>query len=110
MRVYSAPILAQVAHVRHVLEAHGIECRIQGEYRSGAVGEIPPSEAWPELWVVDPADAVEAQRLVDEAIQGAETDAPGWTCSRCGEPNEGQFSACWKCGTDRPDDLQESAP
>ena len=46
MRIYSAPVLAQVAHIKHILEMHGIECRIQGEYRSGAAGEIPPTEAW----------------------------------------------------------------
>ncbi|MCE2543243.1 MAG: DUF2007 domain-containing protein, partial [Acidobacteria bacterium] len=51
MRIYSAPVLAQVAHMRQVLEMEGIECRIQGEFRSGAAGEIPPTEAWPELWV-----------------------------------------------------------
>ena len=104
MRVYSAPVLAHVAHVRHILETHGINCRIQGEYRSGVVGEIPPTEGWPELWVIDPAHVVEAQRLVDEAIRAPEPAQPGWTCPRCQEPNEGQFSVCWKCGTNCPED------
>ena len=103
MRVYSAPVLAQVATVKHILETHGIECRIQGEYRSGVVGEVPPTEAWPELWVTDPADVVEAERLVGEVLGSAEPTQPGWTCPRCRETNEGQFGACWKCGADRPD-------
>ena len=103
MRVYSAPVLAQVANVKHILEMHGIECRIQGEYRAGAAGELPPTEAWPELWVDDPAQLAEAQRLVDEAIRSADTPQPGWTCPRCREINEGQFGACWNCGTDCPD-------
>ena len=33
MRVYSAPVLAQVTHIKHVLETHGIECHLQGEYQ-----------------------------------------------------------------------------
>ena len=102
MRVYSAPVLAQVANFKHILEMHGIECRIQGEFRSGAAGELPPTEAWPELWVDDPARLAEAQRLVDEALQSADTPQPGWTCRRCREVNEGQFGACWSCGTDCP--------
>ena len=44
MRIYSAPVLAQVTHIKHVLEMHDIECHIQGEYRSGAAGELPPTE------------------------------------------------------------------
>ena len=31
MRIYSAPVLAQVAQMKQVLEMNGIECHIQGE-------------------------------------------------------------------------------
>ena len=103
MRIYSAPVLAQVAHMQQVLEMNGIECHIQGEYRSGAAGEIPPIETWPELWVVDPSDVEEAKRLVDEALQPAGPAQPGWTCPRCREVNEGQFGACWNCGASCPE-------
>ena len=104
MRIYSAPVLAQVAHMRQVLEMQGIECRIQGEYRSGAAGEIPLAEAWPELWVIDPAQVEEARRVVDEALQPPGPAQPDWTCPRCREVNEGQFGACWSCGTGVPAD------
>ena len=40
MRIYSAPVLAQVMHIKHVLEMHDIAYHIQGEYRSGAAGEL----------------------------------------------------------------------
>ena len=49
MRIYSAPVLAQVMHIKHVLEMHDIACHIQGEYRSGAAGELPLTETWPDL-------------------------------------------------------------
>ena len=103
MRIYSAPVLAQVAQMKHLLEMNGIECHIQGEYRSGAAGEIPPTEAWPELWVVDPSHVDEARRLVDEAIQPAGPAQPEWACRSCREVNEGQFGACWNCGASCPD-------
>ena len=105
MRIYSAPVLAQVTLMQQVLEMNGIECRIQGEYRSGAAGEIPPIEAWPELWVVDPSHVEQAQRLVDEALQSAPSEQADWTCPRCRETNEGQFGTCWNCGTSIPTDL-----
>ncbi|GAM61640.1 hypothetical protein JCM19232_5941 [Vibrio ishigakensis] len=25
-----------------------------------------------------------------------------WTCSECGEVNEGQFALCWNCGASSP--------
>ena len=102
MRVYSAPVLAQVTQMKQVLEMNGIECRIQGEYRSGVGGVIGPAEAWPELWVDDPSQCEEARRLVDEALQPAASERADWTCPTCREVNEGQFGACWRCGTDCP--------
>ena len=66
MRIYSAPVLAQVMHIKHVLEMHDIACHIQGEYRSGAAGELPLTETWAELWVVDPSNVEKAKRLVAE--------------------------------------------
>ena len=103
MRVYSAPVLAQVTHIKHVLEMHGIECRIQGEYRSGATGELPPGETWAELWVVDPSKVEEAQRLVDEALEPADSAQPEWKCPRCKEVIAGQFGECWNCGASCPE-------
>ena len=103
MRVYSAPVLAQVTHIKHVLEMHGIECRIQGEYRSGATGELPPGETWAELWVVDPSNLEEAQRLVDEALEPADSAQPEWKCPRCKEVIDGQFGECWNCGASCPE-------
>lgn len=28
---------------------------------------------------------------------------PSWTCRRCGQTIEPQFTACWNCGTERED-------
>ena len=56
MRIYSAPVLAQVMHIKHVLEMHDIACHIQGEYRSGAAAAGRPVAmcaaiaGWPVRW------------------------------------------------------------
>ncbi len=104
LRIYSAPVLAQVTQMRHLLEMRGIECRIQGEHRAGLGAQIGPAEAWPELWVIDPAHVEEARRVVDETLQPSASAEPDWTCPRCSEVNEGQFGACWNCGTGVPTD------
>ena len=61
-------MLAQVANVKHILEMHGIECRIEGEHRSGVGAVIGSAEARAELWVDDPADVEHPQELVEEAL------------------------------------------
>ena len=56
---------------------------------------MPFVETWPELWVINDLDFDRATEL----INAVDTESPGaaWRCKRCGEENEGQFAACWKC-------------
>ncbi len=103
MRVYSAPILASVSQIRHLLEMNDIECEIRGEYRSGGAGEIPTTEAWPELWILDPARAEEAARIIEDALKSDGPSGEPWRCAACGETVEAQFAACWSCGATAPD-------
>lgn len=98
--VYSSPILALVSHFRALLESEGIACRIRNEYLSGAAGELPPVECWPEL-CVEPAFEDRARRLIAAAQRQTAPDWPEWTCAGCGERIEGQFTDCWNCGAGR---------
>ena len=81
-----------VGHLQSVLEAEGIRTEIRNEGASRAAGELPISEVYPELWVLDNAD---------EARAKAPT-SPDWTCPVCKERVEGVFSECWNCGTPAP--------
>jgi Putative prokaryotic signal transducing protein len=96
-RISSLQSLADIGHLRNVLEQAGIRCLIKNEQLSGAVGEIPFFECMPELWILDEADLPRAERLLEEfhAEPAAGLD---WRCSDCGEQNERQFAACWRCG------------
>ena len=102
MRVYSAPVLANVMLMKQILERAGIPCHIIGEFRGGAAGEIPPIEAWPELWVVDELHAGEAKRIVETTMQQTVEEGESWICPHCQEEIESQFDICWNCETDRP--------
>ena len=105
MRVYSSPILANVAIIRDVLTRHGIAAEIRGEDRAAiGPGQIPGAEAWPELWVLKVSQVEEAERIVSEALESSQGSTDTWTCSGCREEIEGQFSECWNCGNERPQD------
>ena len=66
-RVFTShdPILA--GYLRAVLVEHGIGCIVKNEYLLGGAGELPPSECWPEVWVVEDGDEARARALVEEA-------------------------------------------
>jgi hypothetical protein len=98
VRVYSGPILAMAAHLKEVLTMNGIESEVRGEYLAGALGEVPVTEAWPELWVLDAARGEDARCLVDEALEAGQGDQTERECPQCHEMVEAQFSECWKCG------------
>ena len=92
--LYSAPSLLMVRHVKNLLQSYGIVCVLKNENLSGAAGELPPTECWPELWLADNQYYDEAYRLLhrEEAAQQP------WVCCGCGEELEGQFDRCWNCG------------
>ena len=96
-RVATHELLAEIGHLKNVLEQAGIPCLVRNEQLSGGLGEIPFIDCFPELWVVRDDDLERARALVDQQRRGT-ADSSGWRCRKCGESNEGQFSACWQCG------------
>ena len=97
IKIYSADNLLMVEHVRALLAREGIATTIKNQYISGALGELPANECWPELWLVNESQRARAEALVAEYTAPAPA-APGWRCDGCGETIEGQFGQCWQCG------------
>jgi Putative prokaryotic signal transducing protein len=97
-RVFSTfdPVLSGL--IRSVLEAAGIPCLLRNQYLTGALGELPATECWPQVWVLDDDDAPRALRLIGEALPSAAVEGEPWTCPGCGESLEPQFRQCWQCG------------
>ena len=95
-RVYSSYNLAAVHHARNLLDAAGIRAVVKNQYLSSAMGDLPPAECQPELWVLNDADAPRAEQL----LFSAESPGEPWTCA-CGETLGGQFTQCWNCGAFR---------
>lgn len=86
-----------IGFLKGVLDDHGIPCLTKNEYLAGGVGELPPAECWPELWVIEDADAFWARRLVAEALTAEHAAGGDWRCEVCGERIEAQFTDCWRC-------------
>ena len=97
-RIYSEPSPLFIYQLKVILEEKGIAAIIKNEFLSGGVGELPPTEVWPELWIVNKADQAPAKRVVDAFIQSTKSSTRNWICKRCGENIEGQFNVCWSCG------------
>ena len=96
-RLIAHESLAHVSHLKNLLEQAGIACVVRNDQLSGGLGEIPFLDCLPELWVVRDQDLPRAEAVLG-AVQAAPPSREDWRCSRCGESNEGQFAACWRCG------------
>ncbi len=101
-KVYTSDDRMMAGHVKSLLEEDGIPCLVKNEALAGAIGEIPPIECWPEVWITDDDDYDRAREIIQELLIETATPKAPWRC-QCGEEIEGQFHACWQCGRERPD-------
>ena len=102
-KIYTSDNSIIIGHIRQVLENHAIPCVIRNDFLIGGAGELPVNETWPEIWVTDDRDFDRARALVDGVVTTAHLCEPPWRCASCGEPVEGQFTDCWRCGAPRPE-------
>ncbi len=98
--VYTHPNAVLVTQARAFLELSGIKCTLRNEYAAGAIGELAPIDAWPELWVIDDGEFEQATRLL--AQSRASLDEPDWRCRQCGSTSPATFDFCWQCAAARP--------
>lgn len=97
-KLTSADSIITINHYKNILEAEGIPCEIRNQHLGSIVGEMPFPEVWPQLWVKNDLDFDRARQLISDDA-ASESPIEPWRCSKCGEENEGQFAACWNCGT-----------
>lgn len=102
-RVFSSPDLIQASQLKDLLEREGIPCLIRNDILGNLAPEVPFTEAFPEVWVQNDSDAGRAEAIKADwrAARPAGAQSGLWECPQCGEKLEGQFSSCWKCGTER---------
>ena len=96
---------AQAGMLKEILAKEGIDCVLKNDQLGTAMGEIPFTECYPELWLLDAEVYPRARLFLDNWLKNESAGAGPWVCSGCGEELEAQFGACWSCGRER-----DSAP
>ena len=96
-KLTSAPTLVTIHHYKNILDAEGIRSEIRNQHFGSILGEMPFTDTWPQLWVVNDLDYDRAKQLIDGTAYD-ESPQAAWRCRKCGEQNEGQFAVCWNCG------------
>ncbi|MGB7543566.1 MAG: DUF2007 domain-containing protein [Burkholderiales bacterium] len=99
--IFSSLNLIEMHHLKNLLQSEGIPCRIRNEDLSRLAGEIPFTECALQLVVEREQDYAAADALLREFLRPQSRTADPWLCRNCGETIEGQFTGCWKCGTER---------
>jgi hypothetical protein len=100
--IYSSPVLASVTHLKDLLDSAGIACLVKNEVAAQLFPDVPLSEAVPELWIDDDARLAEAMEIKRDYLGPQSVYGASWTCPKCGEKIEPQFTSCWNCGTAKP--------
>jgi Putative prokaryotic signal transducing protein len=95
-RFCSAANLPEAHLLVGLLAQAGIEARVFNEHAQGGLGEIPFTQAWPEIWLEDERDVALAEKVL--AQYECTADHAPRRCTACGEQNPGNFDVCWQCG------------
>ena len=85
---------ANIQLLKQTLEEASIPCMIRNENLLVAMGDIPFTECFPELWILNDKDYPKAEEIVKNWRKSqTEIQAP-WICPSCNETIEGQFTSC----------------
>ncbi len=94
-KIFASQNITLIGFYKALLEDNGIAAIVKNYYLTSGVGDLPPNECVPELWIIEDDKWEEAKELL-------KTDnSTSWQCA-CGEKMSGQFAQCWKCGRVRP--------
>ena len=93
--------LHRVGHCKSVLDSHEIPSMIKNLGASSVMGEVPFSEVFPELWVVNDEDYDRAMEVLQDYLNEEEDSvhkpSPDWVCPKCESEVPGNFGNCWNC-------------
>jgi hypothetical protein len=95
-----------VHHLQGVLEQGGIKTTLLNEKMSILSGEVPFFSTFLELWVVHDENETRAFELINQSIsqdgEPAKATSP-WECPTCHSLIEPQFTECWNCSGENPE-------
>ena len=97
-RLCKAPSLPDAHILRGLLQQSGIEAHVFNENAQSGVGQLPVSEACPEVWLADERDFARSEELI-RAFESAPRESGSLHCPVCREDNPANFQLCWSCGS-----------
>ncbi len=98
-RLQQAPNLALATLWADMLSGAGVPATVQRAWAGSIVGELPPDQGLPEIWLQDDTQLDQARQLLHE---WQHLPHHHWLCTACGESVDGPFEQCWNCGALRP--------
>jgi hypothetical protein len=98
-RLQQAPNLALATLWTDMLCGAGVPATVQRAWASSIVGELPPDQTLPEIWLQDDDQYEHARKLLRE---WQHLPNRHWACPGCHEVIEGPFDSCWNCGRAMP--------
>ena len=96
-RIFTAGSLVEAYLVQQLLESNSIRSIVFNENAQGAVGELPITEVWPEVWIED-HNFIKVAKAIIRGYENNQMTQPSHLCSSCAEQNPGNFELCWSCG------------
>ena len=99
IRVYQAQDLPQAQLVIDMLERHGISAKLLNGNAAAALGDIPFTHAYPEIWLVNESDLTISKQLIAEFEKPLNDEQ--WRCPNCDETSPASFESCWNCERER---------
>ena len=64
------PMIAGYLHA--TLESNGIDATVKNGYLSGALGELPITTTWPEVWIIHDDDLSKAEQILKDILPAEE--------------------------------------
>ena len=100
VRAYSSLDTLVIDNLYNLLAQQEVLCEVRNRHARSAMGELPITEVFTELWVAEDDLEVATQlirRALDDEGSDRESAGPTRKCERCGTEIEPNFDTCWKC-------------
>jgi hypothetical protein len=101
-KIYEHIDHSRVGLYQSILESAGIRTHLKNVGASIGMGEIPFTQLFPELWVVEDSDYDHAIAILKPYHEHGFPVDSDWQCPGCGEGVDGAFGECWNCQAPRP--------
>ena len=96
-RIYTAANLPDAQLVHDLLEQAGVAAHIFNANAMAALGDLPMSAAYPQVWISQVHQEQHARSVVAEYNRAAPPTEVK-SCGTCSESSPGEFELCWNCG------------